>query len=202
MAREDLIAGARGAGDAAPLTEESVLGADHQPKKGKLDRKKRDPEEVAKVMHPEVLEFRIERDGKRAKLMVPLVFSIADITQRKVHEDFDAYYRLVMIELGKVSSIDLIANPAAVFADENLPYLSVALTTSNTLEFMRRVLSKSAHVLTDIDGEEKRSRVTSEDIDQLNSASQITIGGHYVGRWIAGWIEARNAKNPQRAAQT
>jgi hypothetical protein len=198
MPREDLIASAASAGEKQPLTEEAVLGGETASKK-KGDRKTRDPKEVAEILHPEKLEFKIERAGRPAKLVVPTVFTLGDALERKIYEDFDAYYRLVMIELGKVSSIDLVANPSIVFTDENLPYLSIALTTSNTLEFMRRVLSKSAYVLQEVDGEERRSRPSNQDIDQLNSASQITIGGHYVGRWIANWIKARNAKNPQRA---
>jgi hypothetical protein len=124
------------------------------PKPTRADSGKKTPEEVQKILKPDVLSFDIERtyidpttkeqSVKPYKLMVPTQFTLGDLVQREVAQDFDAYVRLVMVELGEVSSVDVKADPQLMFTRQNMRYLDVVLVASNVRTFMGRVLSKSA----------------------------------------------------------
>jgi hypothetical protein len=205
-------AGAAGAGTAS---ESEQLPDGQKPEK----EKKKAPDDVAKVLKPDTLEFAITRDviavagepsvNKAFTLVVPTQFTLGDLIQREVSQDFDAYVRLVMVELGEVSSIDVRANPTLMFSRENMAYLDVVLGASNVRRFMARILAKSAYVLDPEVVEQPRLAVRASDVDQLSYTQVLTIGAHYVNRWLDRWLEARKsekaageAKNASRAAQT
>jgi hypothetical protein len=79
--------------------------------------------------------------------MVPTVFTIDDIVHKEAGENYDAYIRLVMIELQKVSSVDAKGDITLLFSKQNAAYLDVVLAASNVRAFMRRVLAKTAYLL-------------------------------------------------------
>jgi hypothetical protein len=204
-------AGAQGVG---------VSDGDPETEAPESEKPARTPEQTRAILAPEVLKFEITRKvadpdagvtvDRKFILCVPTQFTIGEIV-KSVAQDFDAYVRLVMVELRKVSSIDVASNPQLMFSRANMDYLEVALIASNVREFMGRVLSKSAYILDPDDAEEKKLILRSSDVEQLNEndAWVITIGASYVNRWLTRWLEAHkalkeklDAKNAAGAAQT
>lgn len=183
-------AGAEGVGDSGVKDPHDTVP--HDEKKPKPERT---AEETQKILNPEILEFALPKRGEGFKLLVPTVFTIGDIVQRGVVADWDAYCRLVIVELGKISSFDLRSNPALIFSDTNAPYLGIALTTSTVLEFMRRVLSKCAYVE---NAEGKRLPAVDLDFDELSTLQIVKIGGTLIGRWVAD-ILAKNRPRVESA---
>src|SRR5579864_2681426 len=60
-------------------------------------KNKKTPAEVQKILRPNVLE------PKPCTLVVPLEFTLGDLIQREVGEDYDAYVQLVMVETAELS---------------------------------------------------------------------------------------------------
>jgi hypothetical protein len=204
-------AGARGAGDGQPTELENPAAAKKKPEKT--------PEEVRKILRPDVLEFAITRqtsvDGVVAalpfKLVVPMVFTLGDILQRDVEADFEAYIQLIMTEVAEITGkSDLRINPMRMFLQENLPFIDIAVATSNVRRFLDRILLKAAYVVDPGDRDQTKRIALPTDLVQLKRNDIVAIGAQFVGRWFDRWLEARKAereaagapKNAAGAAQT
>jgi hypothetical protein len=190
-----------GASGGLPTDEETVLAAGRsKPNSEATAPQKRSPEEVHKVLHPDVISFDITRRTKDPesgelvdrpfKLMVPTVFTIGDIVQKEADQDFDAYVRLVLAELATISG-----NPNLLFAQENLQYLNVVLGASNVRRFLKqRVLAKVAYLVDPAENDpDKHYTVVAADLDKLGHNECLIIGMHYVGRWMDNLRIAREA---------
>jgi hypothetical protein len=212
MASERLrrAAGAQGVGDGSGEPDSAPPAKDES---------KTIPEQTQKTLAPELLRFNVVRQvqdpdtgtmvDKQLTLVVPTQFTLGDLIQREVSHDFDAYVRLVMVELRRTSSIDVKANPQLMFSRENMEYLDVVLVASNVRSFMGRVLSRSAYLIDPEDADEKHLAVRVSDVDALSDEVVLTIGASYVNRWLERWIEshkinkaAADSKNSRGAAQT